>query len=323
MIGNWIDLMIIFFLVVHFVDGAKRGLYSIIVNMVSFVVALIISYFTYSYTAYIFISSFGLETVYANIIGFFLNMFVIKFIMLVASRKKLPDSLFVINKCFKRRVTCGFTSLLYSYIVVFLLLSIALSFSMPYIFRDQIASSSFGKIAVADPVRINNGLENIFGDVLSTTISKFDFLTVGEGKDETIYLGYTISDVKVDEKDEADMLLLINKERESRNLLPLVEDEKAKLTARKHGIDMFQKGYFSHINLENQSPSDRMKQGEVEFSFSGENLALSKDLLSAHDGLMNSAGHKKNILQLLYHRVGIGVIDGGAYGKIFVQNFAD
>ncbi|MCK5412990.1 MAG: CvpA family protein [Candidatus Pacebacteria bacterium] len=323
MIGNWIDLIIIFYLLTHFADGAKRGLYSIIVNMVSFVVALIISYFTYSYTAHIFISLFGLENVYANIIGFFLNMFVIKFIILVMSRRKLPDSLFVFNKCFKRRVTCGFTSLLYSSIVVFLLLSITLSFSLPFIFRNQVASSSFGKVVVVDPVRINKGLENIFGDVLSTTMSKFDFMTVGDGKSETIYLGYTTSDVKVDEKDEADMLKLINQERESRNLLPLIEDEQAKQTARKHGIDMFQKGYFSHVNLENQIPSYRMKQGGVEFNFSGENLALSKDLPSAHNGLMNSTGHRKNILQPLYHRVGIGVIDGGEYGKIFVQNFAD
>ncbi|MCK5490374.1 MAG: hypothetical protein KAI67_00885 [Candidatus Pacebacteria bacterium] len=323
MIGNWLDLLIIFYLIVHFMDGAKRGLYSIIVNMISFVFALIISYFTYSYTAYIFISSFGLEIVYANIIGFFLNMFVVKFIVLVVSRKKLPDSLFVIDKCFKRRATCGFTSLFYSCIVVFLLLSITLSFSLPYIFRNQIELSSFGKVAVSDPLRINNGLENIFGDVLSATMSKFDFLTVADGKDEIIYLGYTTSDVKVDEKDEVDMLLLINEERVSRNLLPLVEDEQAKLTARKHGIDMFQKGYFSHINLENQAPSNRMKQGGVVFNFSGENLALSKDLFSAHDGLMNSIGHKENILHLIYHRVGIGVIDGGVYGKIFVQNFAD
>ena len=59
---------------------------------------------------------------------------------------------------------------------------------------------------------------------------------------------------------------------------------------------MFEKGYFAHTNLEGKSSSDRMKDGDVEFNMAGENLALSKDLPSAHQGLMNSPGHKKNIL---------------------------
>ena len=323
MIGNWIDLIIIFYLIIHLVDGIKRGFYSIIVNMVSFMISIVIAYFTYSYTAYIFIANFGLEEVYSNIIGFFLNMFVVKLILLILFRKKLPNSLFVIDKCFKRRAASGFASFLYSCMVVFLLLSITLSFSLPHIFKNQVASSSSGKIVVIDPIRINGGLKDIFGDVIAVTIDKFDFMTVGDEEEKKIELGYTISNISIDEKSELEMLLLINKEREQRGSTSLVIDEKAREVARKHGIDMFKNGYFSHINLENMTPSDRMKVGEVEFSFSGENLALSKDLSSAHGGLMNSAGHKKNILHPFFHRVGIGVIDGGKYGKIFVQNFAD
>ena len=323
MIGNWIDLIIIFYLAIHLIDGIKRGFYSIIVSMVSFMISIIISYFTYSYTAQVFITNFGLEKVYSNIAGFFLNMFAMKFILLILFRRKLPDSLFIIDKSIKRRVASGFVSLLYSCVVVFLLLSITLSFSLPYIFKNQIASSSCGKIITLDIMRINSGLKDIFGDVISVTMDKFDFMTVGDEDDRMIELGYTTENVKIDEKDEQDMLLLVNEERESRGLFPLIEDKKAKETARKHGIDMFKKGYFSHIDLEDHGPSDRMKQGNVEFTFSGENLALSKDLSSAHDGLMNSKGHKENILHSFFHRVGIGVIDGGEHGKIFVQNFAD
>ncbi|MBW6440765.1 CvpA family protein [Patescibacteria group bacterium] len=323
MIGNWLDLIIIFYLIIHFIDGVKRGFYSIIVNMVSFMISIFIAYFTYSYTAYLFMSNFALDRVYSNIAGFFLNMFFVKLILLILIRRKLPDSLFVFDKCFKRRVLSGFTALLYSSLVIFLILSITLSFSLPYVIKNQIASSSSGKIVVNDPIRINSGLKNIFGDVISVTMDKLNFLTIGSGDEEMIQLGYTTSAVKIDEIDEYEMLLLINKERELRGIEPLIADETARQVARKHGMDMFQKGFFSHINLENQASSDRMKAGGVEFSFSGENLALSKDLLSAHQGLMNSKGHKKNILQQFYHRVGIGVIDGGEHGKIFVQNFAD
>ena len=323
MLGNWIDLIIIFFLIIHFADGIKRGFYSILINMASFLFSLFVSFFTYSYTALLFSENFAIETAYANIMGFFLNMFIIKFILLVIFRKTLPDSLFIINRSIKRRIASGLTSFFYSAIVVFLLMSIASAFSLPYFLKNEFNSSTSGSFVAVDPIRINNGLRNIFGDALSITMDKLDFLTVETGDEKRIDLGFTVSDLSINKKLENDMLELINKERALAGRKALITDEKAMETARKHGIDMFNNGYFSHIDLEKKGPSDRMKEGGVEFNFSGENLALSKDLPSAHQGLMNSPGHKKNILHPFFHRVGIGVIDGGEYGMIFVQNFAD
>ncbi|MCK4892264.1 MAG: CvpA family protein [Candidatus Pacebacteria bacterium] len=323
MLGNWIDLIIIFFLIIHFADGVKRGFYSIVVNMGSFLFSLFISFLTYSYSASFFTQNFAIETAYANIMGFFLNMFIIKFILLVVSRRALPDSLFIINRSIKRRAASGFAAFSYSAIVVFLLMSITFAFSLPHFLKNEFNFSTVGNFVVKDPIRINNGLHNIFGDALSVTMDKLDFLTVETGDEKRIDLGFTVSDLSINKKLENDMLELINKERSLAGRKDLVADEMARETARKHGIDMFNNGYFSHIDLEKKGPSDRMKESGVEFNFSGENLALSKDLPSAHQGLMNSPGHKKNILHPFFHRVGIGVIDGGEYGMIFVQNFAD
>jgi uncharacterized protein YkwD len=66
-----------------------------------------------------------------------------------------------------------------------------------------------------------------------------------------------------------------------------------------------------------------MRTGSVRFSAAGENLALAPTIQIAHDGLMNSPGHRANILNARYRRVGLGVADGGMHGKMFVQNFAD
>jgi len=38
---------------------------------------------------------------------------------------------------------------------------------------------------------------------------------------------------------------------------------------------------------------------------------------------MQSPGHRDNILSSDFSKVGIGVIDGGRYGKMFVQVFTD
>jgi len=40
-------------------------------------------------------------------------------------------------------------------------------------------------------------------------------------------------------------------------------------------------------------------------------------------GLMNSPGHRANILNPNFHKIGIGVIDGGIYGKMYTQEFTN
>ena len=67
----------------------------------------------------------------------------------------------------------------------------------------------------------------------------------------------------------------------------------------------------------------RLLDADVDFILAGENLAFAPSLDLAHDGLMQSQGHRENILAEEFSRIGIGVIDGGSYGKMFVQVFAD
>ncbi len=323
MLGNWIDLIVMFYLLIHFIDGARRGFVSILINMVSFLASLFLAFLTYSYSADLIVANFALDRVYANIIGFFVNIFIAKLAITLLVESILPRAVFEINSSATSRIIGGIVSLLYGSVVVFLIFSITLSFSLPYFIRSHFDSSTVGKFVASDPLKLNDSFKSIFGDVLKTTISKLDFLTVGTQDDKRINFDFKVSDLKIDEKTEEEMLRLINNERESRGLKKLVMDEKIRKVARKHGKDMFQNGYFSHINLEGEGPSDRMKKGGVEFNMSGENIALAKDVLSAHKGLMKSPGHKRNILFPFFHRVGIGVIDGGPYGMIFVQDFAD
>ena len=84
---------------------------------------------------------------------------------------------------------------------------------------------------------------------------------------------------------------------------------------------MFARGYFAHVSPDSLSPFDRMKAAHVRYITAGENLALAPTLPLAHKGLMNSPGHRANILQPLYRRVGIGILDGGMYGLMITQNF--
>jgi len=55
----------------------------------------------------------------------------------------------------------------------------------------------------------------------------------------------------------------------------------------------------------------------------GENLAYARDVQLAHRLLMNSPGHRANILSPIYRWIGIGVMDGGPYGVIVVEDFTN
>lgn len=117
------------------------------------------------------------------------------------------------------------------------------------------------------------------------------------------------------------MLQLVNEERTSRGLKPLALDPELVPVARTHSADMFSRGYFSHYTPEGEDPFQRMKDAGVKFRTAGENLALAPTLQIAHTGLMNSPGHRANILNPAFGRVGIGIMSGGRRGKMVSQEF--
>lgn len=110
---------------------------------------------------------------------------------------------------------------------------------------------------------------------------------------------------------EARMLEMVNAERAQRGLKPLQPDPDLTRVARAHSRDMFARSYFSHVSPDREDPFDRMREAEVRYLIAGENLALARTLPAAHRGLMESPGHRANILRPQFGRLGIGVLDGG------------
>ena len=121
--------------------------------------------------------------------------------------------------------------------------------------------------------------------------------------------------------DEQTMFNLVNKERVANGLKPLTIDMRVVKTARLKSVDMVKLGYFDHQSPTYESPFDMMKQYGISFSYAGENIAGAPDVNTAHVNLMNSPGHRENILRPEFTKVGIGVVEGSKYGKIFTQQF--
>nr|WP_246570039.1 CAP-associated domain-containing protein [Lentibacillus saliphilus] len=115
---------------------------------------------------------------------------------------------------------------------------------------------------------------------------------------------------------------LTNAARVVHGLKPLSWGENALKTARDHSIDMAQNSYFSHQNLEGQSPFDRMKEDGISYRMAGENLAAGQSSsIFAHEGLMNSSGHRKNILKEDFNTLAIGVAFNADTHPYYTETF--
>ena len=121
---------------------------------------------------------------------------------------------------------------------------------------------------------------------------------------------------------ERQMLDLVNEERASAGLRPLIWDERLLPVARQHSEEMFRLKYFAHTSPVSGTPFDRLKSAGIAYSRAGENLAYAQSVSVAHRGLMQSPGHRENILRPEYTHIAIGVISAGPYGRMFTQLFA-
>jgi len=101
-------------------------------------------------------------------------------------------------------------------------------------------------------------------------------------------------------------------------------DDKIAATARNHSTDMGERAFFAHENPDGESPFDRMDADGIVYSAAGENIAAGlPNAIFAHAGWMNSEGHRKNILNDKYERLGVGnaYSTDYEYRIYYAQNF--
>jgi uncharacterized protein YkwD len=164
-------------------------------------------------------------------------------------------------------------------------------------------------------------LHPLSADFAEAIAETFNFLTIRPESGERVALPFKVTEVRPRPDLEARMLQLVNRERVAVGLQPLAADPELTEVARQHSTDMFARGYFAHDTPEGRDPFDRMRDAGVRFSTAGENLALAPTVQVAHTGLMNSPGHRANILHKDFGRVGIGIMDGGIRGLMVSQEF--
>lgn len=197
----------------------------------------------------------------------------------------------------------------------------ALLFAVPFSdgLQESLRASRVANRLVVFTDDLETALAPIFQKAVEQTLTRR--ITINPGSEETYELPFKVTEFRPRPDLEAQMLELVNQERTAAGLAPLEADPEMREVARKHSADMFSRGYFSHNTPEQKTPFDRMREDDVRFRTAGENLALAPTLPIAHTGLMNSPGHRANILRPAFGRVGIGILDGGRRGLMVTQNF--
>jgi uncharacterized protein YkwD len=166
--------------------------------------------------------------------------------------------------------------------------------------------------------RLESQLRPVFAEAIGRT---FNLLTIRPESNERVTLPFKVATTRPRPDLEQRMLDLVNQERAAAGLRPVAADPELTEVARRHSADMFARGYFAHDTPEGRTPFDRMRDENVTFLTAGENLALAPTLQVAHTGLMNSPGHRANILRPQFGRLGIGIMDGGMRGLMVSQEF--
>lgn len=113
---------------------------------------------------------------------------------------------------------------------------------------------------------------------------------------------------------EMEVIRLVNEIRVQNGLKELTYDWELSRVARYKSQDMKNNKYFSHTSPTYGSPFDMIKNFGITYRSAGENIAMGyKTPQAVVDGWMNSPGHRANILNSSFTRIGVGYVASGNY----------
>lgn len=121
------------------------------------------------------------------------------------------------------------------------------------------------------------------------------------------------------------MVELMNQARAAEGVHPLTHSPQWAAIARKHSKDMIDNNYFSHTSLSGTTPYDRMISGGMsksELRTWGENISYGHyNVIYAHEGFMNSKGHRDNLLRPAFNNAIVGLEYSSKKAPYFTINF--
>jgi uncharacterized protein YkwD len=209
--------------------------------------------------------------------------------------------------------------------VATLLLSLLTIVPMPSAVSSQLDESTVTQ-RLTDPEGMPQLLfSRLSGDVIVQQLLNLED-AVGDRRavideDEALtFIPAAAEDLDRSDADALDVYERLNRSRIEAGVPPLAWSASLAEVAAGHALEMYTAGFFAHRSPVTGTVTDRLAAAEITYVRAGENLALAATTSEVHDGLMDSPGHRENILRREFSRVGIAVYEG-PLGLMVVQVF--
>jgi uncharacterized protein YkwD/uncharacterized membrane protein required for colicin V production len=316
---NWVDVFLGLVIVLAIFAGWRRGFILGSLDLITWIGSFILGYTFYPYVANM-LGRFITIGAWLLPVAFLLTVLIVRLLFGLITKyivRAVPEQTNNggVNR-FLGIIPGAINGFIYIIIISALLLALPLRDSITAETRE----SRFATRLAMQSEWVNRKLAPVFDEAVRQTMNS---LMVHPKSGEKVPLTFKYDKAVVRPFLEAEMLEMVNEERAKEGLKPLTADPELARVARAHSQDMFVRGYFAHLNPDGKTPFDRMKEAKVRFRAAGENLALAQTLQIAHTNLMNSPGHRANIMNPAFGRLGIGILDGGYYGLMISQEFRD
>jgi uncharacterized protein YkwD/uncharacterized membrane protein required for colicin V production len=318
----WVDVVFIGIFLYFAFRGWTQGIIYLSASFLAFALSLFLA-LRYAGAVSAFLNdTFGISSKWAVFIGFFLVAFAAEALISEFLSRVLQKAPARLVQGSVSKVIGLVVSIASGVFLVGLFLFFLLLVPVRGTIKDDIRSSFIAPKILSFIEFYTGPLPNILKES-AKELTKF--MTVKPNSRESIELDVRVGeeDVATDYESEDQMAELVNMERQRAGAQILRVNQSMTDVARLYGKRMLLERFFSHYDVQGLDVSHRLEEAGVRFFIAGENLAYAPDLSTAYEGLMNSDGHRKNILDERFRRIGIGVIDAGVWGKMFVQVFAD
>lgn len=314
---NWVDIFLLLIVLLAVIAGWNRGFIFGMIDLITWAGSFVLGYVFYPYAAGWLAKLFTLGA-WLLPVAFLLTVIVARLVIGLLMRFITPPASETTNRDGLNRFLGIIPGAVNGWVYAVIFSALLLALPLKHGITENARESRFAGTLAMQAEWANEKLAPVFNDAIRQTMNS---LTVKPESGQTVGLPFKYDKAGARPALEAQMLAMVNRERESKGLKPLQHDPELVIVARAHSADMFKRGYFAHNTPEGKTPFDRMKEANVQFTNGGENLALAQTLEMAHRNLMNSPGHRANILDPAFGRLGIGVLDGGFYGLMISQEF--
>lgn len=315
---NFVDLLILLLVVLSVLNGYRRGFIIGVLDLVGWIVILVSGLRFYQPVAG-WLRPFDFwSDVWDQPIAFILVAIVVGVIVQSLEYGLVRRLSKNIHERAFNKVLGVIPGLAYGLIAAAIVSALLLAIPLNDRLHERARESGLANRLALYAERLDAELRPVFGEAISRSLN---LLTVQPESTERVDLPFKVANTRPLPNAEARILELVNQERLAVGLKPLEPDPELTEVSRRHSADMLARGYFAHVTPEGFDPFDRMRDSGVSFLIAGENLALARTVEIAHTGLMNSPGHRANILRPQFGRVGIGIMDGGIRGLMVTQKF--